>query len=76
MSLYYFHLHDRQRIDDPDGTELVNLDAAREHAAAVAQELTRNSFELLGRAWSEWTMSIHDHQGEHLFSFRLPGDQV
>jgi uncharacterized Rossmann fold enzyme len=36
MPMYYFHLEDDETIVDSDGTDLVNIAAAREHAAAVA----------------------------------------
>jgi hypothetical protein len=43
MPLYYFNLQTNTGvIRDPDGTELPDEVAAREHAAAVARELVRN----------------------------------
>jgi hypothetical protein len=36
MPMYYFHLYDDAPIDD-DGTDLINLAAARNHAAGVAR---------------------------------------
>ena len=43
MAMYYFHLEDDETIVDSDGTDLVNIAAARQHAVAVARELTANS---------------------------------
>ncbi len=44
MPHYHFHLLTRTgRIVDPEGTELPDGTAAREHGAAVARELMRNS---------------------------------
>jgi uncharacterized protein DUF6894 len=43
MPMYYFHLHDDENIVDSDGTDLANVSAAREHATAMARELTVNS---------------------------------
>ena len=40
MPMYYFHLRDQDSITDVDGTELADGSAAREHADAVARELT------------------------------------
>lgn len=51
MPLYYFVLKNgRDAIPDHEGVELPNLEAAREHATAVARELMRNR-ELPARVW-------------------------
>jgi hypothetical protein len=71
MPMYYFHLRDNEKITDVDGTELLNLEAAREHADGVAQELMFKSSGMLGEAWSNWTMVVHDHEGLELFSFPM-----
>ena len=71
MPTYYFHLHDDETIVDSDGTDLINVGAAREHAAGVARELTANSTGFLDQRWSEWTMSVHDGSGLELFSLAL-----
>ena len=43
MQLFYFILKTgRQAIPDPEGQELANTAAARQHAIAVAQQLMRN----------------------------------
>jgi hypothetical protein len=69
--MYYFHLEDDDTIVDSDGTDLVNIAAARQHAAAVARELTANSTGFLNERWSAWTMSVHDDSGLELFSLAL-----
>lgn len=68
MPLYYFHLYDDVPLMDDDGTELIDLAAARDHAAGVARELTFKSADFLQEAWSNWTMRVHDDQGAELFS--------
>jgi hypothetical protein len=35
--MYYFHLYDDAPILDDDGTDLINLATARNHAAGVAR---------------------------------------
>jgi hypothetical protein len=40
MPMYYFHLRDTDAITDVDGTDLADINAAREHADTVARELT------------------------------------
>jgi len=71
MPMYYFHLHDDETIVDSDGTDLINVGAAREHAAGVARELTANSTGFLEQNWSRWTMSVHDGSGLELFSLPM-----
>ena len=71
MPMYYFHLRDNDKITDVDGTELANLDAARDHADGVAQELMFKSAGILGEEWSKWTMVVHDDHGLELFSFLM-----
>jgi hypothetical protein len=68
MPMYYFHLYDDAPLLDDDGTELIDLAAARDHAAGVARELTFKSEEFLQQDWSNWTMRVHDHEGTELFS--------
>jgi hypothetical protein len=73
MPMYYFHLLDNEEVVDSDGTELPDLDAAREHAKQVARELTFKRDGMLKRGWSEWTMSVRDMDGQVLLSFPLDG---
>jgi hypothetical protein len=68
MPMYYFHLNDGRSIVDSDGTDLANVGAAREHATAVARELTAKSTGFLDENWSGWTMNVHDDSGVELFS--------
>jgi hypothetical protein len=71
MPMYYFHLRDDEKITDVDGTELIDLAAARTHADGVAQELMFKSTGILGEEWSKWTMVVHDGDGLELFSFLM-----
>ena len=71
MPMYYFHLYDDAPLLDDDGTELIDLAAARDHAAGVARELTFKSENFMQEAWSNWTMRVHDHEGTELFSLAM-----
>jgi uncharacterized protein DUF6894 len=71
MPMYYFHLRNNENLTDVDGTELADLEAARDHADGVAQELMFKSDGMLGEDWSRWTMVIHDGDGLELFSFLM-----
>jgi hypothetical protein len=69
MPMYYFHLYDDLR--DDDGTELIDLTAARSHAAGVARELTFKNGMFMQQPWSNWTMRVHDHGDTELFSLAM-----
>ena len=71
MPMYYFHLRDQDTLKDLDGTELVDMDAARAHADVVARELKFKSDEFMGERWSAWSMTVHDDDGLELFSFPM-----
>ena len=71
MPMYYFHLYDDERIVDTDGTDLVDVGAAREHATGVARELTAHSSGFLDQNSSGWTMKVHDDSGLELFSLAM-----
>ena len=71
MPMYYFHLYDDAPLRDDDGTELINLAAAHDHAAGVARELTFKSANLMQEDRSNWTMRVHDHEGTELFSLAM-----
>ena len=71
MPMYYFHLRDQDTIQDVDGTELSDTDAARAHAQVVAQELKFESDTFLDEEWSRWSMHVHDDDGQELFSFPM-----
>jgi hypothetical protein len=71
MPVYYFHLYDDETIVDTDGTDLIDVGAARDHAAGVARELTANSAGFLDQNWSVWTMRVHNESGLELFSLAM-----
>ena len=71
MPMYYFHLRDQETVQDVDGTELADIDAARAHADAVAQELKFETDRFLDEEWSKWSMRVHDEEGLELFSFPM-----
>ena len=71
MPMYYFHLSNGEKVLDVDGTNLVDLAAARTHAFGVARELTFKSEGLLDQDWSVWRLLVHDDGGIELFSLPL-----
>ena len=71
MPMYYFHLRNQDKLTDPEGTELVDVDAARAHALVVARELKFKSDTFMDEAWLSWSMHVHDGDGAELFSFPM-----
>jgi hypothetical protein len=71
MTMYYFHLSNDEKVTDVDGTDLVDLAAARTHAFGVARELTFKSQGMLDHERSLWRMLVHDDDGTELFSLQL-----
>jgi hypothetical protein len=71
MPMYYFHLYDNETRKDDEGTDFIDLAAARVHAAGVARELTFKSQGIITQGWSHWTMRVHDQEGTELFSLAL-----
>jgi hypothetical protein len=68
--MHCFHLLDNEEVVVADGTELPDLDAAREHARQVARELTFKRDGMLQRRWSRWATSVRDN-GQVLLSFSM-----
>ena len=71
MAMYYFHLYDDVPLADDDGTDLIDLTAARDHAAGVARELTFKTHEFMGQRWSNWTMRVYDDEGIEQFALEM-----
>lgn len=72
MPLYFFRIEDHHCLDDPDGTDLPDLSAAKGHARAVASELMHNANGvLMGKASSDWTMFVNDADGKQVFAMPL-----
>jgi hypothetical protein len=69
--MYYFHLRDQDHINDVDGTDLADVDAARDHADIVARELMLGTSGILGEPWSKWAMVVNDSDGVEVFSFEM-----
>jgi hypothetical protein len=71
MPKYYFSVSDEAFLEDQEGTELPDVDAARKHAKAVALELMHHRDGMLGHPWGAWTMIVKDDKGDEVFSFRI-----
>jgi Domain of unknown function (DUF6894) len=72
MSMFYFDVHDGDRVlSDDDGTDLADIEAARAHAIVVVQELMFRRDGMLDRDWSEWNILIRDGDGVELLRFNF-----
>ena len=73
MPTYFFHLRNHDTIEDVDGTELADTVAARAHADGVARELKFKNADFHHQEWSNWSMHVHDDEGNELFNFPMSG---
>jgi hypothetical protein len=71
MPKFYFNIINRSVLEDNEGTELPDLESARQDAHAVALELMRHRERMLEQPWDDWVMAVEDDKGNVLFSFRI-----
>jgi hypothetical protein len=71
MPMFYFHLYDGASLLDDEGTDLIDIAAAHDHAAGVPRELTFKSTGMMEQNWSNWTMRVQDNQGIELFALAM-----
>ena len=60
MPRYFFNVVNGVKIQDFDGTQLINLDAARGEAQKDIDEIKVTHFNSLGNDWSGWSIEIRD----------------
>ena len=63
MPRFFFHLRDDLDVEDVEGTELADLDAARERAAGEARQLMCDTLKQNGRITLGHRIDIEDGQG-------------
>ena len=68
MPVYHFNVQDGSNIPDPDGTELPDLDTARNEAVKLAGRLLMDQPKTFWEG-SEWHVEVTDDTG--LLLFRL-----
>lgn len=71
MPKFYFTIADSKILEDTEGTELPDVEAARQHAHAVAVELMHHRDRMLGRTWQDWTMIVKNDNGDEVISFHV-----
>jgi hypothetical protein len=71
MPRYHFHVSNRVRLTDSDGTVLPDEKSALIHALQVARELMFKRAGMLGEPWSAWTMSVNDKNGKTVHTIPL-----
>ena len=71
MPRFFFHARDGdQRLDDPEGTDLPDLDAARAEAAVAAREIAAERIKR-GQTLDGQSLEIGDEGGRTLATVRL-----
>ncbi len=70
MPRYYFSFASaHQSQNDPDGFELTDAAAARDHALALAANLLRHASSKA--AWQGWSLHVRDDQDREVFAIPL-----
>ncbi|GGA36023.1 DUF6894 family protein [Sphingomonas psychrolutea] len=75
MPRYFFDISDGSDFRDLDGSECPDLAAAQIEAVRYSAEVLR---EMPERFWNaeSWTMTVSDHNREHLFTLKFAVDPV
>jgi hypothetical protein len=71
MPRYFFDLVDDKSVYDKKGVTLPNEQAAREHAITFARELMESKPELLGEAWSKWSVQVCNGKFDRILKILL-----
>ncbi|PVE22699.1 hypothetical protein DC522_19950 [Microvirga sp. KLBC 81] len=75
MPRYFFHIFDREKLTDEDGTTLANREEARAHAITIAGEILRDA----GRKFwtgNEWRLLVTDETGANVCRVRFLVDDI
>lgn len=75
MARYYFHVVDGDVSVDTEGTELLNLEAARSAAISAAGEILKEAG-LKGWQGVEWQMHIADSNNKTLLKLVFSAQQT
>lgn len=75
MPNYHFNLANHERIEDDEGTELPDLQAARIQAVVFAADYLHDTPELVwdGRRFS---VEVTDDEGQMLFAIRIEAEET
>jgi hypothetical protein len=68
MPTYFFKLDEEGFLGEPNGTELPNLEAAREHAGKLAQTIAQS-----GYLPNSWSIAVMDESKRPLVTIAFPG---
>jgi hypothetical protein len=67
MPKYFFKLYEEGFLGDPNGTELPNLETAREHAGQLAQTIAQSGYLPNG-----WSVTVMDERKRPLVTIAFP----
>ena len=75
MPRYFFNVHDGETFPDLQGTELHDLNAARDEAIRFSGALMKDSPDKFWVA-KGWHMEVCDDFGLHLFTLRFAAEEA
>jgi hypothetical protein len=73
---YFFHVEDGRLFPDTEGTELIDLDAAKAAAVGAAAELLKGLHRTIWKSGRPWKMRVTDHVGRLLLTLNFSADEV
>jgi hypothetical protein len=76
MPRYFFHVEDGRLYPDADGTELLDLDAAKTAAINAAAELLKGAHRTFWRSGKPWKMRVTDNVGRLLLTLAFSADEI
>jgi hypothetical protein len=78
MPRFYFHVEDDRRVLDQVGTDLPDIEAARQEAITAAGEMLRNGSGQVvwgGKPWRMWVTDQPDAGSKPLFTLRFSASE-
>jgi hypothetical protein len=72
MPMYHFNIRDGGYFPDLDGSELANIEAAKERAVEMAGQLLKDNAKDFWRS-EQWELEVMDPTGLLLFQITLLG---
>ena len=75
MPRYHFNVEDGYSLPDEDGTDLRDLDNAKDEAVRLAGEILKNGGRHFWKTQTEWRMTVTDAGGQPVFTLRFAAEE-
>ena len=75
MPRFFFHVDDGACLPDPEGSELVDIDAARAEAVRLSGAILRDSGKQFWDRNTRWRLHVTDADSYLLFTLHFSADE-